>query len=113
MMKVERTGTTPDKPPHIEATTGETRQQCFMRHYNRCVYKVGDNVVFKRPKRNKLRGVVDHIETDISKMFWSDGGKQPRYIRVAMEYIDRETGEIKPTHVWVCESKLLMGDMRK
>jgi hypothetical protein len=90
---------------------GESKYGCFQRHLARCLFKVGDKVVFKKPKRNKIRGVVEHIETNISRIYWSEGGSSPRYIRVKIEQIDKATGEIKPTYVWACESRLLFGDM--
>lgn len=110
-MKVVTAGT-PGKPQHITPANQETREECFQRHYSRCVYKVGDEVAFKKPKRNRIRGRIDYIETDIKKMFWSDGGQQPRYIRVAVEYTDHE-GKPQIGHMWACESKLVMGDIRK
>lgn len=69
--------------------------------------KEGDKVRFKKPKTKPLYGVVDYIEKDIRKMYWTEGEK-PRYIRVAIDNIEKDTGEIKGyNYVWVRERDLL------
>lgn len=94
-------------PPPIILKPNESRQQCFERHRARCFLRQGDRVVFKKPKRNRIYGVVDHIETDIGKMFWTQGGETPRYIRVAINKVDKATGEILGyDYVWTTESKI-------
>jgi hypothetical protein len=98
------------KPP--ELVFGEPRSESFKRHFERCLFKPGDEVVFKKPKRNKIRGVVEYIENDINKIFWSEGGGSPRYIKVKIETVDKTTGEIKSLHMWTCENRLLWGSMK-
>lgn len=69
--------------------------------------KPGDRIRFKKPKRKPLYGTVDHIESDIAKMYWAEGATVPRYIRVRVDVPDKQTGEIKPTFVWTTESKII------
>lgn len=104
--KTPQTKDTPPKPKHLSDTERESRKDAFDRHYARCFLKAGDRVVFKKPKKNKVYGSVDYIETNIDQMFWSEA-EQPRYIRVAIETRSR-TGEVVGySHVWVNESKIV------
>jgi hypothetical protein len=98
------------KPPHIDVTTGRSQEQILTHRLSRNLFKVGDRVAFKKPKRNKIRGTIDHIAFDVKECFWTDGGTVPRYIRVAIPEIDKDTGEIlKVIHVWTSENKLTWG----
>ncbi len=94
------------KPP-TKTNFGETPTEVFERHFIRCLFKEGDHVVFKKPRRRRIHGVVTHIETDINKMQWVAEATVPRYIKVRVPVIDRKTGEITGMdHVWTTESKL-------
>lgn len=75
--------------------------------------KVGDEVQFKKPKRNKPRGVVEHIETDHKLVEHWGAGNTPRYIKVAVSVVDRQTGEITTMKVWTTESKITVVRPRK
>jgi len=62
----------------------------------------GDRIVFKKRKRRAIYGTVDHVETNLDKMYWSAASGVPRYIRIALDP-DR-AGNV--AHVWVTESKI-------
>lgn len=96
--------------PILFTPSGEQKQEIFDKHFGKCYLKVGDKVCFKKPRRNKIRGTIDHIETDVRKIYWSEGGETPRYIRVRIEKIDKETGiAYGHEHVWTTQNKLLFG----
>lgn len=56
----------------------------FNRHLNRCWFKVGDEIVFKKPKNRKIEGIIKHIEEDPTKVVWSHDKMVPYYIEVAI-----------------------------
>jgi hypothetical protein len=96
------------KPGPINTKSSETKQECFERHFTRCFLKTGDRVRFKKPKKRPIYGVVDHVETDISKMFWSESSDVPKYIRISIDLVDKSTGEITGyEYVWTAESKII------
>ena len=86
----------------------ETKEESFRRHYAKLFLRVGDTVTFKKPrsKRNRIRGVVEYIETDISKMHWSSGGMVPHYIKVKVTVKDKQGNE-ESHQVWTCQNKLV------
>jgi signal peptidase I len=101
---VRQTNPTQAKPPEIVVT--EDQQSSFDRHFARCFLTAGDRVVFKKPKKKRIYGTVEHVETDLTKVFFSDANV-PRYIRVRIDKINQSTGEIVgQDHVWVNESKV-------
>lgn len=69
---------------------GETKEQCYKRHRARCLVREGDTVCFKKPKRNKVYGVVKHIEEDYTKVTWTQKGLVPNYISVEIHQRTRE-----------------------
>jgi hypothetical protein len=95
----------------VLTTRGETRQECFDRHYSKCIFKVGDRITFKKPKRNKVRGTIEYIEIDVDKMHWSEGGEVPRYVKVKVDLVNKETGLVYGFNtVWTTQNKILYGD---
>lgn len=86
----------------------ETREECFARHFAKNIYKLGDRVAFKKPRRNKIRGSIIGVETDVNKMHWSEGGAVPRFLRVKVDKIDKSSGEIYGYDiVWTSPNKLM------
>ena len=79
-----------------------SKENIFQRHLNRCFFKEGEEVCFKKPRRNPTRGIVLKILKDFSQVTWTQGGAIPNYIQLAVE--DKKTGNT--LHVWTCENKL-------
>lgn len=95
-------------PQHTEITLlGETQLDCFNRHRKRCIFKVGDSVRFKKPRKNPIRGVIEHIEEDLSKVTWSNGGTVPNYISIRVNTINKRTREESTQIVKTHEGKLI------
>jgi hypothetical protein len=88
-----------------KATPAE-QQALFNKHYCRFWGNVGDLVVFKRPKRNKPKWRVIHIEQNCDDVTWTNGGTIPNYIKLET-YVRDKSGEIKRLECKTCENKLM------
>lgn len=73
------------------------------RHLNRCFFKVGDEVVFKKPKNKKIEAIIKHIEQDPLKVVWSGDKTIPFYIDV--EITTKDTRNL-PKSMKTYESKI-------
>ena len=51
----------------------------------KCLFKVGDVVRFKKPRRKPICGTVVAIEDDVDKITWIHGGLCPTNIVVDIE----------------------------
>lgn len=70
-------------PPHIGGDTNfDSKESIFERHLGKCFFKAGDEVQFKKPRRNKVVGTVMHVENDFSKVTWTNGGRVPAIVTV-------------------------------
>ena len=67
--------------PQVNRTSADI----LAHHLKRNTFKVGDKVVFKKPKRNRTYGVITNIETDPEKVTWIKGRTIPSYISVRSE----------------------------
>lgn len=75
----------------------------FNRHLNRCFFKVGDEIVFKKPKNRKIEGIIRHIEEDPTKVLWSRDRSVPYYIDVEITTKDERS---LPKYLKTYESKI-------
>lgn len=71
------------RPPHIEGDSLiDSKETIFNNHLSKCFFSIGDEVQFKKPRRNKVVGTVMHIENEFSKVTWTNGGRVPAIITV-------------------------------
>ena len=71
--------------PYVQVDTVKdllTRHQILVNNLNRCHFKIGDCVKFKKPKKNPAYGEIIHIEDDHNKVTFSHGGVCPMNITV-------------------------------
>jgi hypothetical protein len=69
-----------------------TPHEILANHLTKSMFITGDRVVFKKPKRNQMYGVITHIEKELDNTRWSSFGSEPQNITVVLE-----TGEIRYT----------------
>lgn len=106
--KLRKSASNSADPTQTVYPRNETREECFARHFAKSIFKLGDRVAFKKPRRNKIRGNIIGIETDVTKMHWSEGGAVPRFLRVKVDKIDKASGEIYGYEiVWTSPNKLM------
>ena len=72
------------------------------------MFRVGDKVKFKKPRRNPIYGEILHIETIPEKVQWSHGGLVPLNISVQVDKIDSTTGVIYGTELMKVSDKKLL-----
>lgn len=76
--------------PRVEKPINEILEH----HLKRNTFKVGDKVVFKKPKRNKVYGIISEIQTDPEKVTWTRGNTVPNYISVTAELVSKTNGKM-------------------
>jgi len=57
-----------------------SKEAVFKRKMDRCLFKVGDEVLFRKPRRSAPRGTIINIETDFTQVHWDKN--VPQYILV-------------------------------
>lgn len=91
----------PEEPIEVD------KNAIFNRHLNRCHFKVGDKIYFKKPKKHRIEGVIKHIEQDMTKVHWGSTKPHiPYYIEV--EVIEQD-GRKLPKNIKTYESKIKKG----
>ena len=59
-----------------------SREEILARQLEKNLFKVGDKVKFKKPRRNPVYGVIKSIGTDWKQVNWRNGGLIPNNIEV-------------------------------
>ena len=63
-----------------------SRKAIMDRQISNSIFKVGDHVKFKKPKRNPIYGVIQHIEDNPNKCEWKM--TSPQNIAVSVPLVD-------------------------
>lgn len=80
------------KPAHIPVNVPpSTRRQILEDQLKRCIFKVGDRVKFKKPRRNPVYGEITAIDDDVDNVTFSSGGV-PMNIHVKIPLRDKANG---------------------
>ncbi len=62
-----------------------TKQHILQSQLERCFFKIGDKVKFKKPRRNPIYGTITHIEECWDLVTWTHGGMLPNNISINVE----------------------------
>lgn len=82
-------------PTPFTDITPEIKKKVLSDALERCFFKKGDHVTFKKPKRNRIRGVIRDLETDPQKVSWAYG--KPLYMIVD---VTDSSGKITTYHTY-------------
>ena len=104
-MELKKTSPNQNQAPPVTLPPNAGSEAILAHHLKRNVFKVGDAVVFKKPRRNRVYGAITHIETDPELVTWSKGKTVPNFITVRIE-TKTKTGWLV-TSVKTYESKLM------
>lgn len=96
----------------IQSDKSSSRKEVLQRHFCRFSGEIGDQYVFKRPKRPKVIWEVVGVELDETKVHWAHGGNTPQYIHLRGVGKDKNGNEIVTT-LWTCENKIRLHQKRK
>jgi hypothetical protein len=97
------------KPPVIFNYLDKGR--ILHRQLTHCELKIGDTVKFK--KKN-FYGTIAHIEMDVDKVKWGQGGLQPNCIAIIMNKKDKSTGITYGTEtVWTSPKNIVKAQPRR
>lgn len=88
------------------------RKAILLRHFCRFNGEIGDQFVFKRPKRPTTIWEVIDVEMDETKVHWAHGGQTPQYIHLKGVVKQRNGSEVVTT-IWTCENKIRLHQKRK